>query len=84
MRHRCPVALGVTTHAPLVSPPQVGVLKFGGPAGPVPLHPLATPFTDAHGPGIVGALRFGQDSTIGDAPVRALLGALDSRLKESV
>jgi hypothetical protein len=37
---------------------QIGVLKFGGPEGAVPLHPLTTPFTDAAGPGIMSGLRF--------------------------
>lgn len=39
---------------------ELGVLKFGGPQGAVPLHPLGAPFSDAAGPGIVGGLRFDQ------------------------
>lgn len=41
---------------------QIGVLKFGGPQGAVPLHPLTTPFTDSAGPGVMSALRFDQVS----------------------
>lgn len=39
---------------------QIGVIKFGGPEGAVPLHPLDQPFTDAAGPGIMAQLRFKQ------------------------
>eukprot|EP00983_Pelagomonas_calceolata_P029212 915813-Pelagomonas_calceolata.AAC.1 len=39
---------------------QIGVLKFGGPEGAVPLHSLSQPFSDAAGPGIMSSLRFDQ------------------------
>ncbi len=39
---------------------QIGVLKFGGPHGAVPLHALTSPFSDADGPGIMSRLRFDQ------------------------
>ncbi|GFH30001.1 VWFA domain-containing protein, partial [Haematococcus lacustris] len=59
---------------------QIGVLKFGGPEGAVPLHGLATPFTDAAGPGIMANLRFKQDNTIADQPMLRLMEALDNML----
>lgn len=59
---------------------QIGVLKFGGSEGAVPLHPLGTPFSDAAGPGIMAGLRFNQDNTIADQPMTRLVEALDHML----
>jgi hypothetical protein len=54
----------------------VGVLKFGGPEGAVPLHSLSVPLSDAAGPSIVSQLRFDQENTIGDYPMLRLMEAL--------
>jgi midasin len=44
---------------------QVGVLKFGGADGVVPLQPLDAPFSDAVGPRLASSLRFQGESTTG-------------------
>lgn len=55
---------------------QVGVIKFGGAEGVVPLQDLDTPFSDAVGPRLAASLRFQGDSTIADAPVAQLMAGL--------
>ncbi|KAF5842824.1 hypothetical protein DUNSADRAFT_4708 [Dunaliella salina] len=62
---------------------QIGVLKFGGPEGAVPLHSLSQPFSDAAGPGIMSALRFDQDNTIGDQPMLRLMETLEHTLEHA-
>lgn len=71
--------------APSLTPPrlevgQVGVLKFGGGEGVVPLHPLDAPFSDAVGPSLAARLTFRQDNTIADRPMLQLMGSLDHML----
>ncbi|KAG1668462.1 hypothetical protein FOA52_005235 [Chlamydomonas sp. UWO 241] len=59
---------------------QVGVLKFGGADGVVPLQALDAPFSDAVGPRLASSLRFQGESTIADAPVAQLMAGLGSIL----
>lgn len=59
---------------------QVGVLKFGGADGVVPLQPLDAPLSDAVGARLAASLRFTGDSTIADAPVQQLLAGLGHML----
>ncbi|GLI68780.1 hypothetical protein VaNZ11_013272, partial [Volvox africanus] len=59
---------------------QVGVLKFGGGEGVVPLHPLDTPFNDNVGPSLAARLTFRQDNTIADRPMLQLMASLDHML----
>ncbi len=54
----------------------MGVLKFGGPDGVVPLQPLDVPFGDSVGPRLAASLRFQGESTITDAPVAQLMSSL--------
>jgi midasin len=62
---------------------QVGVLKFGGADGVVPLHPLDAPFSDSVGPRLAASLRFQGDSTIADAPVAQLMEGLGHMLDQA-
>ncbi len=59
---------------------QVGVIKFGGADGVVPLQPLDAPFSDSVGPRLATALRFQGESTIADAPVAQLMAGLGHML----
>ncbi|GIL72549.1 hypothetical protein Vretifemale_2893, partial [Volvox reticuliferus] len=59
---------------------QVGVLKFGGGEGVVPLHPLDAPFNDNVGPSLAARLTFRQDNTIADRPMLQLMASLDHML----
>eukprot|EP00798_Chlamydomonas_sp_ICE-L_P024875 gene24875-10536_t len=59
---------------------QVGVIKFGGSDGVVPLQSLDTPFSDAVGPKLVGSLRFAQDNTLADQPMLDLMTSLTHML----
>lgn len=59
---------------------QVGVVKFGGQEGVVPLQPLDAPFTDEVGPRMAAQLRFAQDSTISDRPMLQLMDGLGHML----
>eukprot|EP00198_Chlamydomonas_reinhardtii_P014222 XP_001703559.1 predicted protein [Chlamydomonas reinhardtii] len=56
---------------------QVGVLKFGGGEGVVPLQPLDAPFGDSVGPSLAARLTFRQDNTIADRPMLQLMASLD-------
>jgi midasin (ATPase involved in ribosome maturation) len=58
MNHNTLVLSSNIPHATQVG--QIGVLKFGGPEGAVPLHSLTHPFSDAAGPGIMSGLSFDQ------------------------
>ncbi|KAG2499138.1 hypothetical protein HYH03_002721 [Edaphochlamys debaryana] len=59
---------------------QVGVIKFGGGEGVVPLHPLGAPFSDSVGPSLAARLTFKQDNTIADRPMLQLMESLDPML----
>jgi len=61
---------------------DLGVLSFGtsGERGVRILHPLGAPFTDAAGPALVSSFSFAGEHTVADAPVGALLDALDVQL----
>lgn len=58
----------------------MGVLKFGGGEGVVPLHALDAPFSDAVGPGLAARLTFRQDNTIADRPMLQLVASLEHML----
>lgn len=55
----------------------MGVLKFGGGEGVVPLHPLDAAFSDSVGPSLAARLTFRQDNTIADRPMLQLMASLD-------
>ncbi|KDD77118.1 hypothetical protein H632_c15p1 [Helicosporidium sp. ATCC 50920] len=62
---------------------EVGIVGFGGRAGPSFLHSLDRPFTDADGVRVFSQLRFDEDNTVADRPVEDLLAALDGTLADA-
>ena len=60
---------------------DLGVVAFGAQGAVRELLPLGAPFSDAAGPGLVGAFTFAAENTVADAPAVELLDALDASLE---